>query len=210
MSPLRIAGLASHRGTNLRHLHEACRSGSLDAELVLLVSNNGDAAILSYAESQGIAGRHLSGRTHPNPGDLDAAILAALRQAGADLVFLSGYMKMLGPRTVQAYRNRVLNIHPALLPAYGGKGMYGERVYEAVLAAGERETGATLHLVDEEYDHGPVVAQDRVAVEPGDTVETLRARVMECERRLTLSSVARLAAGDLDLDAIAREALVGK
>jgi phosphoribosylglycinamide formyltransferase 1 len=201
-APLRIAGLASHNGTNLRHIDAACRAGTLDAELVVLVSNNGDASILDYARRHSLPWRHLSSRTHPDPADLDRAIADTLRQHGADLVFLSGYMRRLGPTTVDAFRNRILNIHPALLPAYGGEGMYGDRVYEAVLAAGETETGPSVHLVDEEYDHGPVVLQHRVPVEPGDTLETLRDRVRACEPRLTLDVVDLVARGEVDLDTV--------
>lgn len=202
-TPLRIAGIASHNGTNLRHIDAACRAGTLDAELVLLVSNNGDASILDYAREQGIDWCHLSRRTHPDPVELDLAIAAVLLDHRTDLVFLSGYMKRLGPATVAAFHNRILNIHPALLPAYGGEGMYGDRVYEAVLAAGERETGPTVHLVDEEYDHGPVVLQHRVPVQPGDTLESLRARVRACEPRLSLEVVERVVRGEIDLDALA-------
>ena len=113
-------------------------------------------------------------------------------------------MRRLGPATVAAFRNRILNIHPALLPAYGGEGMYGDRVYEAVLAAGETETGPSVHLVDEEYDHGPVVLQYRVPILPEDTLETLRDRVRACEPRLSLDVVGLVARGEVDLDAIAR------
>jgi phosphoribosylglycinamide formyltransferase-1 len=202
--PLRIAGIASHNGTNLRHIDAACRAGSLNAELVVLVSNNGEASILDYARERGIAWRHLSARTHPDPDQLDAAIAGTLRAHDVDLVFLSGYMKRLGRRTVGAFPNRILNIHPALLPAFGGEGMYGDRVYEAVLAAGEKETGPSVHLVDEEYDHGPVVLQYRVPVEPDDTLETLRDRVRDCEPRLSLDVVRLVAEGYVDLDAVAR------
>ena len=205
--PLRIAGLASHNGTNLRHIDAACRAGTVDAEVVVLVSNNGDATILDYARAQGIDWCHLSSRTHPEPHQLDRTIADVLRDHRVDLVFLSGYMKRLGPATVAAFRNRVLNIHPALLPAYGGEGMYGDRVYEAVLAAGEKETGPSVHLVDEEYDHGPVVLQYRVPVLPEDTLETLRDRVRACEARLSLDVVGLVARGDIDLDAVAAGAV---
>ena len=107
------------------------------------------------------------------------AILDALTRHDVELVVLAGYMKKLGPRTLTRYRGRVLNIHPALLPRFGGQGMYGARVHEAVLASGERETGVTIHVVDEEYDHGPIVAQCRVPVLAADTPETLAARVLE-------------------------------
>ncbi|MEA2827246.1 MAG: phosphoribosylglycinamide formyltransferase 1 [Actinomycetota bacterium] len=201
--PLRIAGIASHNGTNLRHIDAAGRAGTLDAELVVLVSNNGEATILDYARDHGIAWCHLSSRTHPDPDELDRAIAGVLREHGVDLVFLSGYMRRLGPATVGAFRNRILNIHPALLPAYGGEGMYGDRVYQAVLAAGETETGPSVHLVDEEYDHGPVVLQYRVAVLAGDTLETLRDRVRRCEPGLALDVLGLVARGEVDLDAIA-------
>jgi len=205
-APLRVAGIASHNGTNLRHIDAACRAGSLAAELVVLVSNNGDASILDYAREHGIDWCHLSSRTHPDPDELDQAITEALHEHGADLVFLSGYMRRLGRRTVGAFRNRILNIHPALLPAYGGEGMYGDRVYEAVLAAGEKETGPSVHLVDEEYDHGPVVLQHRVPILPDDTLDSLRDRVRACEPRLSLDVVRLVATGEVDLDAVAATA----
>lgn len=197
--PLRIAGLASHRGTNLRHIDAACRTEGVRAELALLISNNSTAPILDYAREQSIPGLHLSGQSHPDPGALDRAIRDALVAHEIDLVFLSGYMKRLGPMTIDRFRGRVLNIHPALLPAYGGQGMYGDRVYEAVLAAGEHQTGATIHLVDEEYDHGRTVMQRRVPVKPGDDVPSLKNRVLEAERELCTTAISRLADGSLDL-----------
>lgn len=206
---IRVAGLASHRGTNLRHIVRECNAGDIKAELTLLISNNSGAPILSYADANGIASRHLSAKTHPVPELLDEAILDSLRAFDIDYVVLSGYMKRLGPKIVAAFPNRILNIHPSLLPRHGGQGMYGDRVYEAVLAAGDSETGATLHLVDEEYDHGPVVLQRRVQVKATDTVENLRGRVREAERRLCIEAMTKLGEGALDLDAIAnRERLV--
>lgn len=199
---LRIAGLASHNGTNLRHIDAACRAGPLDAELALLIANNGGASILTYAQERSIPWQHLSGTTHPDADALDQAILEALVGHDIDVVFLSGYMKRLGPKTVDRFRGRILNVHPALLPRHGGQGMYGDRVYEAVLAAGDTEAGATVHVVDEEYDHGPVVLQHVVPVEPGDDVERLRARVRDAERLLCVEVVARLANGSLDLRAL--------
>lgn len=197
--PLRIAGLASYRGTNLRHIDAACRTEGVRAELALLISNNSMAPILDYAREQSIPGMHLSSQTHPDPGALDRAICDALVAHDVDLVFLSGYMKRLGPVTINRFRGRILNVHPALLPAYGGQGMYGDRVYEAVLAAGEHRTGATIHLVDEEYDHGRTVMQHHVPVEPGDDVESLKNRVLQAERELCITTISRLADGSLDL-----------
>jgi phosphoribosylglycinamide formyltransferase-1 len=197
--PLRIAGVASHRGTNLRHIDDACRRSGVNAELALLISNNSGSSILAYAEKESIPWKHLSSRTHPDPAALDQAFCDALVDHAVDLVFLSGYMKRLGPKTVDRFRNRILNVHPALLPAYGGQGMYGDRVYEAVLENGDTETGATVHLVDEEYDHGRPVKRRIVPVKPTDDVEKLRNRVRQAERELCLATVAELADGRLDL-----------
>jgi len=197
--PLRIAGLASHRGTNLRHIDAACRTEGVRAEVALLISNNSTAPILDYAREQSIPSMHLSGQTHPDQGALDRALCDALVAHEIDLVFLSGYMKRLGPITINRFRGRILNVHPALLPAYGGQGMYGDRVYEAVLAAGEHQTGATIHLVDEEYDHGRTVMQHHVPVAPDDDLESLKHRVLQAERELCITTISRLADGSLDL-----------
>ena len=112
-------------------------------------------------------------------------------------------MKLLGPQTLVRYRDRILNIHPALLPKFGGKGLYGKAVHEAVLAAGETVTGVTIHLVDERYDRGPIVAQCRVPVVEGDTVDSLAARVLEHEHRLYSETLQKIANGEIDLDALA-------
>ena len=117
-----------------------------------------------------------------------------------NLVVLAGYMRKLGAPVLSRYPRRVLNVHPALLPRFGGEGMYGRAVHEAVLAAGETETGATVHVVDEEYDSGPVLAQSRVPVLPGDDVERLRTRVLEWEHRLYVETLQRIAKGEIDLD----------
>jgi phosphoribosylglycinamide formyltransferase-1 len=112
---------------------------------------------------------------------------------------LAGYMKKIGPRTLARYRGLVLNIHPALLPKFGGQGMYGRRVHEEVLAAGDRMTGVTVHLADEEYDRGPILAQREVPVVRGDTVDSLAARVLEAEHALYVETLARIARGEIRL-----------
>jgi phosphoribosylglycinamide formyltransferase-1 len=137
--------------------------------------------------------------THPDPADLDRAVLEALERHGTDLVVLAGYMKKLGPATLGRFKGRVLNIHPALLPKFGGPGMYGRRVHEAVLAAGEKESGVSIHIVDADYDTGPVIAQERVPVLPGDTPDSLAARVLEQEHRLLTATLGRIASGELPL-----------
>lgn len=199
--PLRLGFLASHGGSNLQAILDAIRAGRLNAEPRVVISNNSQSLALERARKLGIPALHLSSQTHADAGMLDAAIAAALRENGAELVALAGYMKRAGPRLLAAYPRRVLNIHPALLPKFGGQGMFGMRVHEAVIAAGEKESGATIHLVDGDYDHGPTLAQARVPVLPGDTPETLQARVLAAEHRLYAETLQRIATGEIDLDA---------
>ncbi len=196
---MNLALLASHRGSSLQHVLDACRQGRLSARLCVVISNNGDSEALARARREGIAHHHLSRQTHPDPEQLDAAILDALDQHGTNLVVLAGYLRRLGPRTVARYRGRIINVHPALLPRHGGQGMYGTRVHEAVLAAGERETGVTIHLADGEYDHGAIIAQQRVPVLESDTVATLAARVLEDEHRLLVDTLRQNVSGELVL-----------
>ncbi len=197
----RLGFLASGRGSNLQAIIDACATGRIAARPVLVISNNRAAGALERAAAAGLATLHLSSATHPGPGALDAAIRDALAAHGVELVVLAGYMKKLGPLTVAAYAGRIVNIHPGLLPKYGGQGMYGMHVHEAVLAAGDRESGATVHLVDGEYDRGPILAQAHVPVLPGDTPETLAGRVLGVEHALYVATLARIADGRLSLPA---------
>jgi phosphoribosylglycinamide formyltransferase-1 len=190
-----VAVFASHEGTTLQAILDACGRGVLDARVGIVVSNNADSGAIRRARAAGIAHVHLSGKTHPDAEALDRAILGAIEGAAADVIFLAGYMKKLGPLTLGQYAGRVFNTHPALLPRYGGKGMYGMNVHRAVLAAGEVESGATVHLVDGGYDTGPIVAQRRVAVLPGDTPETLAERVQACERGLVVAFLGDIVQG---------------
>jgi phosphoribosylglycinamide formyltransferase 1 len=204
MGKLRLGFLASHGGSNMQAIIDACKDGRLHAEPAAVISNNSESTALERARREGIPGFHLSSATHPDPAELDAAILRVLEERGVDLVVLAGYMKLLGPKSLERYRGRILNIHPALLPKFGGKGLYGIKVHEAVLAAGETVTGVTIHLVDERYDHGPTVAQREVPVMDGDTPESLAARVLEQEHRLFPETLEKIARGEIDLDAVAR------
>ena len=200
---LPIGVIASHGGTNLQAIIDACADGSLDAEIRVVISNNSRSLALERARQAHIPTAHLSSVTHPDPNSLDAAIADALMLRGVELVALAGYMRKLGPETLRRFRNRILNVHPALLPKFGGQGMYGERVHSAVLAAGEQVSGVSVHLVDEEYDRGPVIAQSEVPVLPGDTPDTLAARVLQCEHLLYPRTIQRIASGQIDLDALA-------
>jgi folate-dependent phosphoribosylglycinamide formyltransferase PurN len=152
------------------------------------VSDRPEAAGLDRARGRGIPAEALS---HPDDGD---EWLRLLWRFQIDLVVLAGYVKLVPAPVIASYRGRIINIHPALLPAFGGKGMYGRRVHQAVLASGAQESGATVHLVDEVYDRGAVLAQARVPVLPGDTADTLAARVLEVEHRLLPAAVLAAAA----------------
>jgi len=163
---------------------ESARSPETGVDVRLVVGNNSRAGIFEVARAYGVPAAHLSGVTHPDPDRLDAAVLSALEDADVEVVVLAGYMKKLGPRVLARYEGRILNTHPALLPEFGGAGMFGDHVHAAVLAAGRRTSGATVHLVTADYDEGPVVAQSEVPVLPGDDVPGLRARVQAAEKAL--------------------------
>jgi phosphoribosylglycinamide formyltransferase 1 len=194
-----IAVLASHNGTVLQAIIDGCADGRLPADVCLIISNNSASGAAQRADRHGIVFRHLSGQTHADENELDAAILQALLERRADLVFLAGYMKRLGPRTLEHYRGRILNTHPALLPKFGGQGMYGARVHAAVLAAGDSVTGVSVHRVEEgDYDTGKVIAQCQVPVLSGDDVDALSERVQTRERQFVVETLARIARGELE------------
>ena len=187
--PLRVGIIASHEGTTAQAVIDAAADHDLDAEVRLVVSNNSRSKVMERARTAGIETRHLSGVTHPDPIELDRAMCDTLDGCDIDLVVLAGYMKQLGPRTIAAYEGRIINTHAALLPKFGGQGMHGIHVHEAVLAAGETVTGATVHLVDHHYDHGTVLAQRTVPVRRGDTPEGLRDRVLLVEHALLIEVI---------------------
>lgn len=196
---LKIAVFASHGGSNLQAIIDACRNGVLDAQILAVISNNADSFALERARAAGIPAWHLSAASIPDGENLDERILKTLEAAGVNTIVLAGYMRRLGSALLARYRGRILNIHPALLPKYGGKGMYGERVHKAVLANGEEESGATVHLVDDEYDTGRILRQESVPVMPGDTAQSLAKRVLEVEHRLYVEVLGLIARGIIQL-----------
>ena len=176
---LSIAVFGSGAGSNFMAILTAIQQGNLPAARISLVlSNNSGAGILGIARANGLPAIHLSRKQFPDERSFADTVLSTLRDHGANFIALAGYMKQVPPEVVAAYRKRIVNIHPALLPRFGGAGMYGLRVHEAVLASGETTSGATVHYVDEEYDNGPVVLQQTVPVLPGDTPASLAARVL--------------------------------
>jgi phosphoribosylglycinamide formyltransferase-1 len=194
---IRLAFLASNNGSSLRAIVGAIDAGVLTATPVLVVSNRRSAPVLDFAAEHAI--QTLVIPTAADPDTADARLATSLTEARINLVILSGYLRKLCQKTLAAYKGRILNIHPALLPRYGGVGMYGRRVHDAVIAAGDFVSGASVHLVDEEYDHGRVIARVEVPVFPGDTPEMLEARVMAAEPKLFVDTLARLVSGELSL-----------
>lgn len=182
----RIAVLASGGGSNMEAIAKRM-------PVALVASNRANAGALARAARHGIPTEVIE-----QPDDAHA-MLQMFRRHGIEIVALAGYLKKVPEAVTRAFRGRMLNIHPALLPKYGGPGMYGERVHAAVLAAGEHESGATVHFVDADYDRGPIIAQERVPVQPGDTPATLAARVLEVEHRLYPTVLDAVASGRITL-----------
>ncbi len=205
----RLAVFASGSGTNLQALIDHFQDSDA-AEVALVISDRAECGALDRARAAGIASHHIPVQTRPIAA-VTADTIDALEAARVDLVALAGYLRLVPPDVVRRFHFRILNIHPALLPGFGGKGMYGRRVHEAVLRAGSRITGPTVHLVDERYDEGRIVAQWPVPVLDDDTPETLARRVLRVEHVLYPAAVewlARvLAAAEGDDAAAVREAM---
>ena len=179
-----IAVFASGGGSNFKAIHNHILSGNIPGEIVLVVSNNPNCGAITYADENSIQTLIVNKNRHPNPHTREYTLLQALLKAEVDLICLAGYMKMLPQNMIQQYKNKILNIHPALLPDFGGKGFYGMKVHEAVLKSGAEYSGATVHFVDEKYDHGPIIAQRKVKILDTDTVEALAERVLKVEHEL--------------------------
>ncbi|MBC7169028.1 phosphoribosylglycinamide formyltransferase [Phenylobacterium sp.] len=190
---LRLGFLASRNGTAMRAILEAVARGELAAEPRIVVSNNRQAPALAHAAALGVPTAWIP--TKDDPAAADVALTQAMSAAGVELVVLSGYLRKLGPVFLERFRGRVLNIHPGPLPAFGGQGMYGRRVHEAVIASGVAESGAVIHLVDGEYDQGPEIARISAPVLPGDTAETLEARITALEPDFYVRTLQEIAEG---------------
>lgn len=184
LDSMQLAVFASGGGTNFQALLDAIDRGDLPATPVCCISNTSDAGALDRAEKHDVPATVVEPGRFDRPAAFGRALLEVLEQHEATFVALAGYMVKIPPVVVEAYRGRMTNVHPALLPAFGGKGMYGMNVHEAVLEYGVHWSGVTIHLVDEEYDHGPIVLQEPVPVHADDTPETLADRVKAVEHRL--------------------------
>lgn len=199
MNSTRLGFLASYRGTNMQAIIDACKAGNLSAQPVVIISNNGDSGALARAKSEGIPGFYMSSKVYPDADELDQKIVDTLRDHDVEIVILAGYMKKLGSKTLTTFAGRILNIHPALLPKYGGAGMYGMHVHEAVIADGETESGVTIHVVDGEYDSGPILAQRKVTVERADTADSLSRKILAVEHEFYVETLDRIFQGKIKL-----------
>lgn len=188
----RIAVFCSGGGSNFKALFQAIRNKQLAAKIVLCLSNRAQCGAMEFAEQNGIATAHITEKQFASFDEFAVAMVERLKKHQIDIILLAGYMRKVPDAVVTAFPGKMLNIHPALLPKFGGEGMYGMHVHTAVLEAGETETGATVHFVNEEYDKGEILLQRTVPVLPNDTPETLAARVLACEHALYPDALEKL------------------
>ncbi|PJB70157.1 MAG: phosphoribosylglycinamide formyltransferase [Armatimonadetes bacterium CG_4_9_14_3_um_filter_66_14] len=202
MARLRVGVLVSGkgRGTNLQALIDARERGELGADLVLVVSTSAEAGALERARKHSLEALFVDPKQFATAEELDLALAQTMEQRQVGLICLAGYMRMLTAALIRRFPNRIMNIHPALLPAFGGKGMYGHHVHEAVIASGAKYTGVTVHFADEEYDHGPIALQKVVEVLPDDDADSLAARVLREEHKLYARAVHLFAEGRLQVE----------
>ncbi|MCK5830372.1 MAG: phosphoribosylglycinamide formyltransferase [Methylococcales bacterium] len=187
-----ISFLASHGGSSVKHIIHAINEGELNARIGGVITNNHNSDIFRWCSENNINIVHISDKTHVTEVEKDLVILNTLKQWNTSVVVLSGYMKKIGSKTLRKYQNKILNIHPSLLPKYGGKGMYGNRVHTAVLNSGDKFSGATVQFINEEYDEGPIIIQRKIPVKSSDTVQSLRARVMAVEGSLYVQALKKI------------------
>ncbi|MBC7808422.1 MAG: phosphoribosylglycinamide formyltransferase [Akkermansiaceae bacterium] len=201
MSSLRLAVfVGSHgRGSNLMAIQSAVSAGNLPAEIVCVIGTRADAPAIARAKQAGLPTKIVSPKDRSDAEYADV-LLRVLRGANADTIALAGYMRRLPSPVVQSFPNRIVNIHPSLLPAFGGHGMYGEKVHQAVIDTGVKVSGCTVHFVDEEFDTGPIISQKVVPVEDDDTAQTLAARILPYEHAAFPEALALLASGRLRVE----------
>lgn len=202
MSQFAVAVLVSGhgRGSNFQAIVDATESGAVPARVRLLVSTNAECGAVQRAANHGIEALVLSPNEFKSEVAFDEAVAEAIASRGIDLICLAGFMRKLTPEFIRQFRNRIMNIHPALLPAFGGQGMFGLRVHEAVIESGAKFSGATVHFVDEEYDHGPIITQAVVSVADDDNPQSLADRVLRAEHRIYPEAIALFAEGRLSIN----------
>jgi phosphoribosylglycinamide formyltransferase-1 len=199
---MKIAVFVSGGGTNLQAIIDNTKDGILkDIEIVLVLSSSKDAYALERAADNGIKSVVVSKKDYDSIEAWDEAVVSAVDESGAELIVLAGYLSLMGPKIVSKYSNRIINIHPALIPSFCGAGMYGIRPHKAALAKGVKVSGATVHFVNENYDEGPILLQKAVDVLPDDTPETLQRRIMEqCEWKILPQAIRLIADGKVVIE----------
>ncbi|SHK35528.1 formyltetrahydrofolate-dependent phosphoribosylglycinamide formyltransferase [Caminicella sporogenes DSM 14501] len=199
MSEIKIAVLVSGNGSNLQALIDSIEKGEIKGKIEVVISNKKGAYALKRAKRHGIDGIYIGKLNYPKREDRDKKLIDILNEKKIDLIVLAGYMSVLNERIVNMYRNRIINIHPSLIPSFCGKGYYGEKVHKAVLDYGVKLTGATVHFVDEGTDTGPVIFQRAVEIDFDDTVETLSKKVLKIEHQLLPLAVKLFCEGKIEV-----------
>jgi len=186
---LKLCVLASGKGSNLKAIIKAQKTRKIYSKVVLVISNNSASGALNIAKQNRIPAYHLSQKFFKSEAEFVKKFLSLLKKFNVDLIILAGYMKKISPKVIRKFKNKIINIHPALLPSFGGKGMYGIKVHKAVLESGAKISGATVHIVDDKYDNGQIVLQKAVEVKDDDTPEVLQKRVLKTEHKLYAEAI---------------------
>ena len=199
MPKTKLGILASNYGSNLQAIIDACDSGNIEGEVSVVISNNSDSMALKRTNDKNIPSFHVSNHTHPDIFLQDTAIKKILSDHKVTLVILAGYMKKLGPLVLKHFKGRVINIHPSLLPKYGGKGMYGIFVHQEVIKSKEKITGISIHIVEGEYDSGPIIAQIKVPISIDETAESLSKKISNIEHKFYVKTIQQIIKGGIEL-----------
>ncbi len=197
---MNLAFFASYNGSSAHAITDACLEGALSASPTLLLTNNESANALEWSENKGLKTFCVNSKTYPNPAELDCKIADYLKANRISMVILSGYMRLIGPETLRAVNGCVLNIHPALLPKYGGQGMYGHHVHQAVKDNNETETGITIHQIDGEYDKGKILAQKIIPLSSDDSAEDIQKKVQSVEATFYIETLRKILKKEIELD----------
>ena len=195
----KLAILVSGRGSNMTAIINACERSEIEAKVEVVLSNNANAKALFEAKQRKISTIHLSSDTHNDPKLLDSVMRDTLLQHKVDFVLLAGFMSKIGPKVLSEFKDKILNVHPSLLPKYGGKGFYGMHIHRAVIEAGEKESGVTIHLVSSDYDEGKILAQKSVIVDKNDTPESLARKFLNIEHVLYVETIQKMIEGRIAL-----------
>lgn len=189
MSPVKIGVLISGGGTNLQSIIDSIKAGHINGQIKLIISNKEEAYGLTRGKDSGIESIYIGRKNFSSEEEYNLKLIEEFKKRDIELIILAGYLKVLSKDFIQEFKNRIINIHPSLIPSFCGKGYYGERVHEEVLNYGVKFTGATVHFVDEGTDTGPIILQEIVKVEPKDTVDTLKEKVLKVEHEILVQGI---------------------